>query len=104
MPESLTQDGRLIAVDTPLGKDVLLLDSFTGEEGVSQLFQFDVTMLADRADGSDAKVDPKKLMGKSMTLSVELADGSKRCVNGIVRRFYRAGITERFATFRAEVV
>lgn len=104
MPDSLTQDGRLLAVDSPLGKDVLLLDSFTGEEGVSQLFQFDVTMVADRANGNDADVDPKKLVGKWMTLSINLAGGDTRLINGIVRRFYRAGVSERFATFRAELV
>ncbi|HKV72914.1 MAG TPA: type VI secretion system tip protein TssI/VgrG [Gemmatimonadales bacterium] len=104
MPDRLTQDERLIAVDSPLGKDVLLLDSFTGDEGVSQLFQFDVNLLADRNDGSDAKVDVTRLVGQSMTLTVTLAGGDTRCINGIVRRFYKAGVTERFASFRAEVV
>ena len=31
MPD-YTQENRLIAIDTPLGKDVLLLNSFTGQE------------------------------------------------------------------------
>jgi len=32
--ESYSQDHRLIAVDTPLGKDVLLLDTFSGTEAI----------------------------------------------------------------------
>lgn len=31
-----TQDNRLIAISMPLGKDVLLLDSPAGQEGISQ--------------------------------------------------------------------
>ena len=33
-----SQENRLIAVDTPLGKDVLLLQGLTGREGLSQMF------------------------------------------------------------------
>jgi type VI secretion system secreted protein VgrG len=104
MADTLSQDKRLIAVDTPLGKDVLLLDSFTGSEAVSQLFHFDVNMIADRANGSDAKVDPKKLLGQWMTLSITTADGKKRYINGIVRRLRKGAVTERFAAFKAELV
>jgi type VI secretion system secreted protein VgrG len=104
MADTLTQDKRLIAVDTPLGKDVLLLTDFDGSEAVSQLFHFDVNMIADRSVGSDAKVDPKKMLGKSMTLSITLADGKKRFVNGIVRRLRKGAVTERFASYSAELV
>ncbi len=102
--ETITQDKRLLAVTTPLGKDVLLLDQVNGSEAVSQLFQFDVTMVATRANGNDGKVDPGKLLGKSMTLAVTLADGKQRFVNGIVRRFRKGEVSQRFATFRAELV
>ena len=43
-----TQDNRL-GDHTPLGKDVLLLESFSGTEGVSELFRFEVRLaLGDR--------------------------------------------------------
>ena len=45
MPEKFTQAERLIAVDTPLGADKLLLRSFSGAEGISKLFHFQLDML-----------------------------------------------------------
>ena len=44
--ESYSQDHRLIAVDTPLGKDVLLLQELTGYEGISRLFSYELDLLA----------------------------------------------------------
>ena len=35
-----TQAGEFISITTPLDDDVLLLRSFTGQEGISQLFRF----------------------------------------------------------------
>jgi type VI secretion system secreted protein VgrG len=35
-----TQAGQFISITTPLGDDVLLLRKFTGDEGISQLFNF----------------------------------------------------------------
>ena len=42
-----TQENRPIAIDTPLGEDVLLLQGFTGHEGISRLFSFDLDLLAE---------------------------------------------------------
>ncbi len=44
--ESYSQDHRLIAVDTPLGKDVLLLQELTGYEGISRFFSYELDLLA----------------------------------------------------------
>jgi len=41
-----TQDNRLIAIDTPLGKDVLLLAGFSGEDCISRLFSFELEMIS----------------------------------------------------------
>ena len=41
-----TQDNRLIQVITPLGKDELLLRSFSGQEAVSKPFHFDLQTVA----------------------------------------------------------
>ena len=47
MPDvSYSQDHRLMAVDTPLGKDVLLLQELSGYEGISRLFSYDLNLLA----------------------------------------------------------
>ncbi|MBV9153899.1 MAG: hypothetical protein JO204_19205, partial [Alphaproteobacteria bacterium] len=47
MPQDFTQDNRLIAVETPRGKDFFLLTGISGHEAVSQLFEFDLEMLSD---------------------------------------------------------
>ena len=42
-----TQDNRLIAIDTPLGMDVLLLAGFKGIEDISGLFSFELELLSE---------------------------------------------------------
>ena len=66
---AFTQDGRLIAIETPLGKDALLLQGFTGQEGISRLFSFQLDLLAERP------VALKSLLGQRASIRVLLADG-----------------------------
>ncbi len=44
-----TQEGGLIKIDTPLGKDVLLLRGFQGSEGISRLFRFELDLLSEKS-------------------------------------------------------
>jgi type VI secretion system secreted protein VgrG len=75
-----TQDGRFMAITTPLGKDVLLLDNFTGKEGISQLFHFKLGMFSESPD----KVAFEKLLGQKVTVTL---DGKPlRYFNGIISR------------------
>lgn len=97
MPYS--QEGKIIAVDTPLGKDVLLLQGFSGREGISQPFCFNLDLLSEEDSISFADV-----VGKSVTISVELADESVRYFNGYVSRFAQSGADGRFTHYHAEVV
>src|SRR4051812_12968351 len=77
-----TQENRRLSVDTPLGKDALLLVGFKGREGLSQLFSFQLDLLAD----NKTKVPFEKLLGQKITVSLKLADDSKRWFNGICIR------------------
>ncbi|MGC9323804.1 MAG: type VI secretion system Vgr family protein [Desulfomonilia bacterium] len=77
-----TQENRLIAIDTPLGKDVLLLAGFSGKEGISLPFQFELEMLS-----LDNNIVFEDIIGKSVTVSILLADGSQRFINGIISSF-----------------
>ncbi len=52
------QTNNILSVTTPLGTDVLLLDSLQGTEGISQLFKFQLTMRA-----TSATLDPTKIGG-----------------------------------------
>jgi len=44
---AFTQENRLMTLDTPLGKDVLLLQGFMGQEGISQLFRYELELLSE---------------------------------------------------------
>src|SRR5579863_3987933 len=94
-----TQANRLIAVDTPLGEDVLLLRGFTGQEGISRPFKFALELLSE-----NKSVSFNDIVGKNVTLSVELADGGPRYFNGYVSRFAQSGQDDRFSHYHAEVV
>jgi type VI secretion system secreted protein VgrG len=88
-----TQENRLIAIDTPLGEDVLLLRGFHGREAISRLFQFDLDLLSE-----SRTVSFDDIVGKNVTLRISLADGSDRYWNGFISRFsqgrYEQGLTQ----------
>jgi type VI secretion system secreted protein VgrG len=94
-----TQDNRVIAIDTSLGRDVLLLQGFTGHEGISQLFSFDLDLLSE-----NSSIAFNDIVGQKVTLTITLADGGSRYINGFVSRFAQSGGDERFTYYRAEVV
>ena len=60
---NLTQNQQFIALETGLGKDRLVLTSFTGEESLSQLFSYKL-----QAFSKDFSIDEKEIIGKSVTL------------------------------------
>src|SRR6266436_4152271 len=94
-----TQDKRIIAIDTPLGKDVLLLHGFAAQEGISRLFRISAEFLSE-----NASIDFTKIIGQQVCISLTLADGSKRYFNGHVSRFSQTGMDERFTHYHAEIV
>lgn len=94
-----TQDNRLISITTPLGKDVLLLNGFAGNEGISRLFKFDLELLSE-----DPAISFEAIVGQKITISIKLIDGGERYINGFVSRFAQSGSDERFTHYRAEVV
>jgi type VI secretion system secreted protein VgrG len=77
-----TQENRLIAIDTPLGKDVLLLTGCHGIEGISGLFSFELTLISENHN-----ISFEDIIGKNVTVSIILADGDKRFFNGIISSF-----------------
>ena len=94
-----TQENRLIAIATPLGEDVLLLQGFTGHEGVSRLFSFDLDLLSD-----SPSISFDDIVGQNVTISLILADQSQRYFNGFVSRFAQSGADARFTHYQMEVV
>lgn len=100
-PGSYTQTNRLLSIDTPLGKDVLLLQSLSGQEGVSRLFSFDLDLLAYDNDS----ISFSDIVGQNVTITIQLPDGSPRYINGYANRFAQGATDDRYFThYTAEVV
>ncbi|HEY0791990.1 MAG TPA: type VI secretion system tip protein TssI/VgrG [Chthoniobacterales bacterium] len=95
-----TQAHRPLAVTTPLGKDLLLLTGLRGCEAVSQLFNFQLDLLAEAK--SEVRFD--RLLGQNVTVEMRLANGEKRYFNGLIKRFTQGARDEAFVHFRAELV
>ena len=80
-----TQEGRLIAIETPLGKDRLLLTSLVGEEILSRLFAYELEMLS-----PDRAIAAESLIGRNVKVVITSEDGKTRPIHGMVAQF-RAG-------------
>ena len=87
-----TQKNRAIGIITPLGEDVLMLVSMRGTEGMGRMFQFELDLISDQEDNKP--VDFKKVLGKNVTIWLELADNKKRYFNGFVSWFSLVSVEE----------
>ena len=96
---SITQATRQIAIETPLGEDVLILRSFQGQEAISKLFTFDLDLVSE-----EPSIKYDDIVGQTVTLRINLADGSSRYWNGYVSRFVQAGRDSNVAVYHATVV
>ncbi len=94
-----TQEQRLMSIKSPLGKDTLLLHSFSGHEGMSQLFHFSADFLSE-----NHSISFKDIVGKQVTLQVQHHGDDQRHWNGFVSRFACVGGDNRFSYYRAEIV
>lgn len=96
---SYTQDEEPLAIETPLGKDTLLLESFRGEECLGQLFHFELSCLS-----VEEKLDDTKIVGKQVSFRVDRGDGTPRWFTGYVSRFSWAGRNDVLTRWTLEVV
>lgn len=94
-----TQDGRPIRLDTPLGTDVLLLEEFTGAEGVSQQFSYHL-----RAVSTDGAIDLTGILQKPVVVSLLQPEGDARFIHGIVSRAVRLERDKGLTTYHLEIV
>jgi type VI secretion system secreted protein VgrG len=94
-----TQDYRLISIHTVLGKDVLLLQSFHGQEGISRLFSFEMAMHSE-----NRSIAFDSIIGKKATIKMVLPKGEERYFNGIVASFSQGGTSSVFTSYHATLV
>jgi len=97
MSGSYKQSKLGLTVDTPLGKDTVLLRGLSGEDRISGLFYYRLELVSEEPD---LKMD--KIVGKDVTATI-LDGKNKFHLNGIVSRFVQAGTSQRFTTYYAEV-
>jgi type VI secretion system secreted protein VgrG len=99
--QSYSQDHRLMAFETPLGKDVLLLQELTGYEGISRLFSYELDLLAHDNDS----INFKDIVGQKVSVTMHLPDDTPRSISGYVSRFTQGETDERtFTHYHAQVV
>jgi type VI secretion system secreted protein VgrG len=101
-----TQAGKAMAVRTPLGDDALLLEKFAGTEAISEPFQYQLDMLAEKGTA----VPFEGLLGQKVTVELRFPDGSHaRSFNGLVRRLSQGtqvhGVErDAFVQYQADIV
>jgi len=92
------QKGRAISVETALGPDALLLESFEGKESIAGGFKYTLGLLA-----KDPGVSAAKLIRTPVTVKLAQADGSERVINGLVSRFVQLDQAEGLTVYEAEI-
>jgi type VI secretion system secreted protein VgrG len=98
MADAFRQEHRRLRIDTPLGRDALLITALTGTEEISSLFQFQAELI-----GTDERADFDAIVGQGVTVSIAAGDGDRH-VHGVVNRFAQSGTSGRHTTYRAEIV
>jgi type VI secretion system secreted protein VgrG len=85
---------RMIEVTTPLGKD-LSFKALRGREELGRSTEFELSVVSARRD-----INPNDLLGKSVTVKLELVRGGTRHFNGYVTRFAQGGMVGRQFEYR----
>lgn len=86
---------RVAVVKTPLG-DSLLLSAMSGYEELGRPFRYELTLVT-----KDPDIDFSSVLGQTMTVELELHDGSVREFTGYVTEFALAGGSGRSVKYRA---
>jgi type VI secretion system secreted protein VgrG len=90
----MPQQGTM-SITTPLGDDVLLFNTLTANEELGRLASYDITVLSKKND-----IDPDKLLGKNVTVNLELPVSGERHFDAYVVRFALAGKLGQFFRYR----
>ena len=96
-----TQSNSPVRITTPLGADAVLLLGLRGTEAISELFSFELELIAPE----DAPVDFSAILGQPALVELDLPDGGgTRHFHGIISRFSQGRADSRFIHYRAEMV
>ena len=100
MSQKYLEENRYLYIESKLGPNKLLLESFTGSEGISQLFCFQLELLSE-----NKRIKFEDILGQEISFGVAgMEEGElPRCVHGIVTAFAQLPDTSRLSRYRAVV-
>ncbi|MBT9489209.1 MAG: type VI secretion system tip protein VgrG [Rubrivivax sp.] len=78
---------RSLDIETPLGPGAFVLVAFSGQEGLSTLSRFNITLKCKRHD-----IDAARMLGQNVTVRVEVGKRKTRHFNGYITRW--SGVNE----------
>ena len=101
MPEQFTQLNSPVRFKaSSLGDDDLLLTGLRGREGISQLFSFELDLLAP----IDKPIDFAEVLGRPAAVAMDVEKSETRFFHGIVNRVGQGARDNTFISYRMEVV
>jgi type VI secretion system secreted protein VgrG len=100
MSQKYLEENRYLFIESKLGRNALLLESFTGSEGISQLFCFQLELLSE-----DKRIKFEDILGQEISFGVAGAEEGKqpRFIHGIVTAFAQLPDASRLSRYRAIV-
>jgi type VI secretion system secreted protein VgrG len=94
------QAERILRITSSAWEEKLLLDSFSGREGLSQLFEFDLHLSA-----LDDAIAPADIIGQALGFAVHASVEGERFFHGYVKSFSAGDVDERgYRHYRARIV
>ena len=93
--QTLSQNARLLSLETPLEAAALLVERFSGREGMSELFRFELGCLS-----TSANFELKALTDQEVTLRLLRADGTMRAFHGMVTSSLQLGSDGALTRYR----
>src|SRR5262245_2996854 len=97
---AFVQADRPFRIATPLGSDALLLVGFQGREAISQLFAYQIDVVAE--NGRDVAFD--KLLGQKVGVDALLPAGEWRFFHGICNKGRQGARARTFTAYRLDLV
>jgi type VI secretion system secreted protein VgrG len=98
MASTFQQTHLPVTLTTPLGANKLLVRSFEGEEHISGLFHYRLSLASE-----DAALSFDRILGKHVTLNIPQSSGDIHMINGVVGRFVQTGRDDQFTYYSADL-
>ena len=92
---NLTQANRMAALKTPLGEDVLVLKSFSGSEGLGELFEFQIDAFSEQKS-----IDFDDALGQPCTVRLKTYQGKERFFCGVLAHARWAGVERQYFNYK----